>query len=73
MISIIQHNRGTYQGKQIEQRSWGYFMNLGFKCAQGKYICMISDDCLIIPGSLKNGYEEFERRLSQGKTPGALG
>lgn len=72
VISIIQHNRGTWQGKQIEQRSWGYFMNLSFKCAQGKYVCMISDDCLVIPGSLKNGYEEFERRLAQGNRLGAL-
>jgi glycosyltransferase involved in cell wall biosynthesis len=72
VVSIIQHNRGTWQGRSIEQRSWGYFMNLGFKCAQRKYVCMISDDCLVVPGSLKNGYEEFEARLVQGKRLGAL-
>ena len=32
-ITIIQHNRGKWRGIQIERRSWGYFMNLGFKCA----------------------------------------
>ena len=60
IISIIQHNRGTWQGKKINRRSWGYFMNLGFKCAQGKYICMISDDCLLVPSAIKNGYEYLD-------------
>ena len=36
IVSIIQHNRGKWQGKPIERRSWGYFMNQGFKCARGK-------------------------------------
>ena len=38
IISIIQNNRGTWKGSHIERRSWGYFINLGFKCAQGKYL-----------------------------------
>jgi hypothetical protein len=33
---------------------------------------MISDDCIIVPGAIKNGYEEFELRLQQGKKLGAL-
>lgn len=66
IISIIQHNRGRWRGKNIKRRSWGYFMNLGFKSAQGKYICMISDDCLLVPGSIKNGISLFEKRLSEG-------
>jgi GT2 family glycosyltransferase len=61
--TIIQHNRGTWRGKPIERRSWGYFMNLGFWIARGKYICMLSDDCLIIPGAIRNGYKEFENQL----------
>ena len=72
IISIIQHNRGEWAGKKIERRSWGYFMNLGFKCAQGKYICMISDDCLLVPGSIVNGYKLFEEKLNSGKKIGAL-
>lgn len=72
VITIIQHNRGEFRGKKIERRSWGYFMNLGFKAAQGKYILMISDDCLLIPGAIKNGVEEFKRRLAQGVKLGAL-
>lgn len=61
IITIIQHNRGTWQGKEIERRSWGYFMNLGFRAAQGKYICMLSDDCLVIPGAIVNGYQTLEK------------
>lgn len=72
IISIIQHNRGTWNGKKIKRQSWGYFMNLGFKCAQGKYICMISDDCLIIPGSIINGYNLFEQQLQQNNPIGAI-
>jgi glycosyltransferase involved in cell wall biosynthesis len=34
IITIIQHNRGIWNGRQIERRSWGYFMNLGFKVCQ---------------------------------------
>ena len=72
IISIIQHNRGKWNGDIVQQRSWGYFMNLAFKCAQGKYICMISDDSLLVPSSLRNGIEAFESMLATGKKIGAL-
>ena len=72
IISIVQHNRGTWQGKPIERRSWGYFMNLGFKCAQGKYVCMLSDDCLVVPGAIVNGYSRFEEELNKGRKVGAV-
>lgn len=72
IVTIIQHNRGEFNGRPIERRSWGYFMNLGFKSAQGKYICMISDDCLVVPGAIRNGYELFERELEQGAKIGAM-
>src|ERR1043166_1154904 len=55
IISIIQHNRGEWNGKPIERQSWGYFMNLGFRAASSRYICMLSDACLVIPGAIKNG------------------
>lgn len=67
IITIVQHNRGEWLGKKIERRSWGYFMNLGFKIASGKYICMISDDCIIVPGALENGMQLFERCLAEGQ------
>lgn len=72
IISIVQHNRGQWRGKPIERRSWGYFMNLGFKCAQGKFVCMLSDDCLVVPGAVKNGVDLFEARLAAGEKVGAL-
>jgi len=72
IITIIQHNRGAFRGKPIPRRSWGYFMNLGFKAAQGKYILMISDDCLLVPGAVMNGYRQFEEGLAAGAPLGAL-
>ena len=72
IITIAQHNRGEWQGKKIERRSWGYFMNLGFRAASSKYVCMISDDCLVIPGAIKNGYKLFEEKLAVGEKLGAV-
>jgi len=72
IISIIQHNRGEWLGKKIERKPWAYFMNLGFKCASGKYICMLSDDSLIIPGAIKNGVALFDNKLSEGVKLGAV-
>lgn len=71
ILTIVQHNRGNWRGRAIERRSWGYFMNLAFKAAQGKYVCMVSDDCLIVPGAIRNGIELFEHRLSLGENIGA--
>lgn len=70
IISIIQHNRGEWKGKEIERKSWGYFINLGFKISKGKYVCMISDDCLFTPGSLLNAFKQFE--AEDGNMVGAL-
>ena len=72
VILILQHNHGKWNGKKIERKPSGYFMNLGFKCAQGKYICMLSDDCLIVPGSIINGYKLFEQKLKDGIDVGAI-
>jgi len=65
VITIIQHNHGEFRGKPIERRSWGYFMNLGFKAAQGKYILMISDDCVLLPNAVEQGINAFEKHLAQ--------
>ena len=72
ILLILQHNRGFWKGKEINRKSWGYFMNLGFKAAKGKYICMLSDDCLIVPDSIKNGYKQFEEALANNQKVGAL-
>ena len=72
VITIVQHNRGTWRGKPITRRSWGYFMNLGFKAAEGKYICMLSDDCLVVPGAIRNGIGQAERLTAAGRRVGAI-
>jgi glycosyltransferase involved in cell wall biosynthesis len=72
IITIVQHNRGVWNGKKIERKPWGYFMNLGFKCAQGKFVCMLSDDCLVVPGAITNGCKFFEQELKKGKKIGAV-
>jgi glycosyltransferase involved in cell wall biosynthesis len=72
IITIVQHNRGISAGKYIKKRSWGYFMNLGFKAAQGKYICMLSDDCLVVPGAIRNGYDLFETERGNGRNLGGV-
>lgn len=72
IITIVQHNRGEWLGKKIKRRSWGYFMNLGFKIAQGTYVCMLSDDCLVIPGAIVNGIAQCNTYESQHHKVGAL-
>lgn len=72
IITIVQHNRGEWLNKPITRKSWGYFINLGFKTAQGKYICMLSDDCLVIPRAIKNGYLFFEETINSGDKIGAV-
>jgi glycosyltransferase involved in cell wall biosynthesis len=72
IVSVVQHNRGAWRGKPLERRSWGYFMNLGFRCAQGKYVCMLSDDCLVVPGAIRSGMEDAERLAAQGRKVGAV-
>lgn len=72
IITMVQHNRGQWMGQKIRRRPWGYFMNLGFRAASKKYVCMFSDDCLIIPGAIKNGYELFENCLDQGRKVGGI-
>jgi glycosyltransferase involved in cell wall biosynthesis len=61
IITILQHNRGEWNMKTIERRSWGYFMNLGFKISQGKYVLMISDDCLLLPGAVNAALEHAQQ------------
>ena len=72
VLTIVQHNRGRWQGKPVDSRSWGYFMNLGFKCAGGKYVLMISDDCLLVPNAVRNGIRKFEELLAKGLKIGGI-
>lgn len=71
VLTIVQHNRGAWRGRPVPRRSWGYFMNLAFKAAQGKYICMVSDDCLLVPDAMRNGVAACERASAAGTRVGA--
>lgn len=72
VITIVQHNHGVWKGSVIEKRSWGYFMNIAFHASHGKYIVMISDDCLVIPGSITNAFNLFEEKLKNGEMVGGV-
>jgi GT2 family glycosyltransferase len=72
VVTIVQHNRGEFRGQPIRRRSWGYFMNLGFKCSQGQYVLMISDDCLLVPGAIDRGVERFASLLAEGRRIGGV-
>jgi glycosyltransferase involved in cell wall biosynthesis len=72
VVTTVQHNRGEFRGRPIRRRSWGYFMNLGFKSAQGRYVLMISDDCLLVPGSIDRGVERFEELEAAGRRVGGV-
>jgi glycosyltransferase involved in cell wall biosynthesis len=72
VITIVQHNRGEFRGRRVRRRSWGYFMNLGFKTAQGRYVLMISDDCLLLPGAVNTAADHFERLVAEGRRVGAV-
>lgn len=72
VITLVQHNRGEWRGEKIKRKPWSYFMNLGFKAASGKYICMLSDDSLIVPGAINNGIELFEQKLAENVKLGAV-
>jgi glycosyltransferase involved in cell wall biosynthesis len=72
ILTIIQHNRGTWHGVPVPRRSWGYFMNLGFRTASGDYVCMLSDDCLLVPGAIRNGMRAAERSIAAGTKVGGV-
>lgn len=70
IITILQHNHGTWKGEKLRRKSWGFFMNLGFKSATGEYICMISDDCLLPKNVIVKGINEIERQAKEKKIGG---
>lgn len=72
IITIVQHNSGTWKGNVIEKKSWGYYMNIAFQASHGKYIVMISDDCLIVPDSIMHAYNLFKEKNKDTKKVGAI-
>jgi glycosyltransferase involved in cell wall biosynthesis len=65
ILTIIHHNRVIKDGHMVMKKSWGYFMNLGFRSAEGKYICMLSDDLYVHPNAIMNGYHLLEADSDQ--------
>lgn len=72
IITVIQHNIDVVDGKKVRKRSWGYFMNLGFKIAQGELICMLSDDCVVHSDAIANGLSAYREALNKGQKVGGV-
>jgi GT2 family glycosyltransferase len=72
VILILQHNRELRDGRMVARRSWGYFMNLGFKTAQGEYVLMLSDDCVLLPGAVPNALQAARAQREAGRNVGGV-
>lgn len=72
VVTVLQHNRGKWRGRQVERRSWGAFMNMAFRIARAPAICMLSDDCLVVPGAIRNGLARLDAALEKGEKVGAI-
>jgi glycosyltransferase involved in cell wall biosynthesis len=72
IITIVQHNRIVVNGRPVRRRSWGYFMNLAFKAAQGKYVMMISDDCLVVGEAPVAALRHADRLAKSGRKIGGV-
>ncbi|MCL4255066.1 MAG: glycosyltransferase, partial [Anaerolineae bacterium] len=72
IVTIVQHNRGDWDGKTIMRQSWGYFMNLAFKSAKAPHILMISDDTVFHKGAIENALAFIETQKQLGKRIGAV-
>jgi GT2 family glycosyltransferase len=66
IITLIQHNRFEENGEKRRRRSWGGFMNMGFRAAAAPNIAMISDDCLLMPGCLSAALDRMEAARAAG-------
>lgn len=72
VLTIVQHNRGAWRGEPVTRRSWGYFMNLGFRAARGRFVCMLSDDSMLVPGSVAAAVGKFDAEAEAGRKVGAM-
>ncbi|WP_051220027.1 glycosyltransferase [Rheinheimera baltica] len=67
IITIVQHNKGEWNSKEIERKPWAYFMNLAFKICTANYICMLSDDSYIFNKAIINGLSLIEKSNPEEK------
>jgi GT2 family glycosyltransferase len=66
IVTILQFNRFEQDGQKRRRRSWGGFMNMGFRAATAPNIAMISDDCLLLPGALRAALQRMEDARAAG-------
>lgn len=71
IITIIQHNRGPAPVHK-RKRSWGYFINLGFRIAQAPWVLMLSDDCLLLPNAITEAESHARSLKDQGRKIGGV-
>ncbi len=71
VVTIIQKNRFEKAGRSFRKRSWGGFMNMGFRAAAGRHVLMISDDCLLAPGAVSAARARIAEAEASGVKVGA--
>jgi glycosyltransferase involved in cell wall biosynthesis len=71
IITIVQRNRAEVNGVAMRRRSWGSFMNMAFRSAAADLVLMISDDCLLLPGSISAAVTRIEAARKAGLRVGA--
>jgi len=72
ILFILQYNHGKWHGKPIIRKNSGYYNNLMYRSAKGKYVCIMTDDAMVVPGAIRNSYYHFEERMNLGEKLGAL-
>jgi GT2 family glycosyltransferase len=71
VLTLVQHNRDPGRPGR-RRRSWGYFMNLGFRIAQARWVLMLSDDCVLVPGAIANAVAHAEDLRRTGRSIGGV-
>ena len=71
IITIVQRNRAELNGVAMRRRSWGGFMNMAFRSAAADLVLMISDDCLLMPGSIEAAIQRIDAATKAGVRVGA--
>ena len=72
IITIIQHNRVEVDGRKMMRGSWGYFMNLAFRSARADHVLMISDDTVVLPGTIDTALRQFDELAAAGRQVGGM-
>ena len=68
ILTIVHHNR---EGG-VRNRSWGWFMNVAFRATHGRCVLMISDDSLLVPGSVDAGLARVAELEAAGRRVGGV-